>query len=169
MAYGVELEDGILLAVEKRVIAGLLLDLVALHLGDELQRVRELGPLAVELIDFHFAVKLVQLLVPSQEMLSQFLSQFTHLHHLDGQFLMLAHQHKLRAIIFVFLLILIKISIFIDHLLLMETQTARCRRVLCHISTICHLLISISCLISTIRILLVAVLSAWDAIISTDH
>ena len=84
MADGVELEYGILLAVKKRVIAGLLLDLVALHLGDELQRVRELGPLAVELIDFHFAVKLVQLLVPSQEMLSQFLSQFTHLHHLDG-------------------------------------------------------------------------------------
>ena len=102
-------------------------------------------------------------------MLSQFLSQFAHLHHLDGQFLMLAHQHELRAIIFVFLLILIKISILIDHLLLMETQTARCWRVLCHIRTICHLLISISCLVCIISILLIAVLSAWDAIIGTDH
>ena len=123
MAYGVKLEDGVSLAVKKRVITGLLLYLVAFHLGDELQCIGELGPLAVELVNFHFAIELVQYLVPSQEVLSELLSQIPHLHHLESQFLMLTHQHELRAIIVIFLILLHVITIFFIDLV--ETHTVR--------------------------------------------
>ena len=54
------------MTVEQRIMALFLFDLIAFHFGYEFEGVRQFSPLAVELVDLHFTVQLVQMLIPTQ-------------------------------------------------------------------------------------------------------